>query len=193
MAEMAKSDKFAAVVFVSAKPLDPFVKRSWPEGFRFLPVPLTEKLEEYYFPAYLEAADYPGLIPQGTSIQTIAVPAVLAVYAWPQQSDRYRLMSRFVDRLFDRLPKLQTEGGYHPNWKELNLAATVPGWQRFRPVQQKLVALVAARSDPRADGGAALKQAIERLVPEDTAEQRRLLQKYLGVAEPKRRLRQSRR
>ena len=54
LGEMAKGDKYAAVVFVSTKPLDPFVKRKWPEGFRFLPVPLTQKLEEYYLPAQLE-------------------------------------------------------------------------------------------------------------------------------------------
>ena len=51
MAEMVKSDKYAAVVFVSSRPLDPFVKRKWPAGFKFLPVPLTDKLEEYYLPA----------------------------------------------------------------------------------------------------------------------------------------------
>ncbi len=191
MAEMAKSDKYAAVVFVSAKPLDPFVKRKWPEGFRFLPVPLNEKLEEYYMPAQLEAADYPGLIPQGTSVSTIAVPAVLAVYAWPEWSDRYKVLNRFVDRLFERLPKLQTEAGYHADWKELNLAANVPGWQRFRPVQEKLVALAAAKADPRIDGGVALKQAIDRIAPGDPQEQNRLLQKYLGSGDAKRRLRQS--
>ena len=180
MAEMAKSDKYAAVVFVSSKPLDPFVKRKWPAGFKFLPVPLTEKLEEYYLPAHLEASDYPGLIADGTSVQTIAVPAVLAVYAWPQGSERYRRLSRLIDYMFDRLPRLQTEAGYHPKWQEMNLAANVPGWQRFRPVQEKLVAALAVKSDPSADGGVALKQAIARLVPGDSLEQNRLLQKYLA-------------
>ena len=138
LAEMAKSDSFAAVVFVSAKPLDPFVKRKWPEGFRFLPVPLTQKLEEYYLPAQLEARDYPGLIPENQSIETIAVPAVLAVYAWPRGSDRHKRISRFIDYMVDRLPRLQEEPGYHPKWKELNLAATVPGWRRYAAMQEKL-------------------------------------------------------
>lgn len=182
MAEMAKSNKYAAVVFVSSKPLDPFVKRKWPEGFKFLPVPLTEKLEEYYLPAHLEASDYPGLIADGASIQTIAVPAVLAVYAWPQGSDRYSRVTRLIDYMFERLPKLQTEAGYHPKWKEINLAANVPGWRRFRPVQEKLVATAAAKADTSADGGAALKQAIARIVPGDPSEQDRLLQKYLPQA-----------
>jgi len=51
---------------------------------------------------------------------------------------------------------------------------------RFRPVQEKLVAAAAAKSDPSADGGAALKQAIARLVPGDPLQQNRLLQKYLA-------------
>jgi TRAP-type uncharacterized transport system substrate-binding protein len=178
MAEMAKSDKFAAVVFVSSKPLDPFVKRKWPEGFKFLPVPLTEKLEEYYVPAQLEASDYPGLIPEGQTIETVSVPAVLAAYAWPEGSERHRRLSRFVDFLFERLPKLQNEGGYHPKWRELNLAAVVPGWQRFGPVQDKLLALAAAKSDLRADNGAGLKEAIAQLAPGDVTEQNRLLRKY---------------
>jgi TRAP-type uncharacterized transport system substrate-binding protein len=184
MAEMANSSKYAAVVFVSAKPLDPFLKRKWQEGFRFLPVPLTEKLEEYYLPATLEAADYPGLIPAGASIQTIAVPAVLAVYAWPQGTERYAALTRFVNRIFERLPVLQTEPGYHAKWREMNLAATVPGWQRFRPVQDKLAAVAAAKFDPKADGGVALKQAIARLAPGDTVEQNRLLARYFAPDRP---------
>ena len=148
IAEIAKSDKFAAVVFVSAKPLDPFVRRKWPEGFRFLPVPLTEKLEEYYLPAQLEARDYPGLIAEGQSIQTIAVPAVLAVYAWPHRSDRYDRIVRFIDYLFERLPRLQETAGYHPKWRELSLAATVPGWRRFAAMQAKLDAT--ARTEGKA-------------------------------------------
>ena len=45
-----------------------------------------------------------------------------------------------MDYLFDRFSKLQTEPGYHPKWKEINLAAVVPGWKRFPAMQAKLVA-----------------------------------------------------
>ena len=192
MAEMAKSDKFAAVVFVSSKPLDPFVKRRWPEGFKFLPVPLTQRLEEYYLPATLEAADYPGLIPQGTSIQTIAVPGVLAVYAWPQGSERYNRLSRLVDYMFERLPKLQSEAGYHPRWRDINLAASVPGWQRSRPMQEKLAAAAAAKFDPALDGGTALKQALAQIAPGDAAEQNRLYRKLVADGDRKGKLRSTR-
>jgi TRAP-type uncharacterized transport system substrate-binding protein len=179
MADMAKSDKYAAVVFVSSKPLDPFVRRKWPEGFKFLPVPLTQKLEEYYLPAQLEAADYPGLIPEGQTIETISVPALLAVYAWRPRTDRYNRMVRFIDYLFERLPKLQTAAGYHPKWRELNLAANVPGWQRFAAMQMKLVAAAAAKGDPSADGTAKVQAEIARLAPGNTAEQNRILREYM--------------
>jgi TRAP-type uncharacterized transport system substrate-binding protein len=138
LGEMAKNDKYAAAVFVSTKPLDPFVKRKWPEGFKFLPVPLTQTLEEYYLPAQLESADYPGLIPEGQTVQTVAVPTVLAVYNWRNDRERQQRLARLVDYLFERFSKLQTEPGYHPQWSEVNLAAIVPGWRRFGPMQARL-------------------------------------------------------
>ena len=152
MAEMTKSDKYAAVFWVTTKPIDQFLKRSWPEGFKFLPVPLTEALEQYYLPAKLDAADYPGLIPAGQTIQTIGVPAVLAVFAWREGSERYNRLVRFIDYLFERLPKLQSSPGFHPRWADLNLAATVPGWQRFKPMQMRLdksKAAVGAQAAPK--------------------------------------------
>jgi TRAP-type uncharacterized transport system substrate-binding protein len=138
MAEMAKGDKYAAIFWVTTKPIDQFLKRTWPEGFKFLPIPLTESLEQYYLPAKLEAADYPGLIPAGQSIQTIGVPAVLAVFAWREGTERYNRLVRFIDYLFERLPKLQSSPGFHSRWADLNLAATVPGWHRFKPMQVRL-------------------------------------------------------
>jgi TRAP-type uncharacterized transport system substrate-binding protein len=185
LAEMANSDKYAAVVFVSSKPLDAFVKRKWPEGYKFLPMALTQTLEEYYLPGQLNAADYPGLIPAGEKIETIAVPSVLAVFNWPQEHERGKRLTRFVDYLFDRFPKLQTEPGYHPKWSELNLAASVPGWQRFTPMQAKLAKRVGALEDadqaaPKtAAKTAELKEQLERLLPGDKAGQARLLRELL--------------
>jgi TRAP-type uncharacterized transport system substrate-binding protein len=146
MAEMANNNKYAATVWVSTKPLDPFLKRKWPDGFKFLPVALTEKLEQYYLPAQLDASDYPGLIPAGQSVQTIGVPAVLAVFAWKEGSDRHARVVRFIDRLIERLPKLQSTPGLHPRWADLNLAATVPGWQRFPAMQARIDAMRGTRA-----------------------------------------------
>jgi TRAP-type uncharacterized transport system substrate-binding protein len=177
MAEMAKDDKYAAVVFVSSKPLDAFIKAKWPEGFKFLPVPLSQSLEEYYVPAQLEAGDYPALIPEGRKIQTIAVPSVLAVFNWSTDNERAKRVARFIDYLFDRFPKLQNEPGYHPKWKDLNLAATVPGWKRYAPMQEKLARLVSPR--PGGDKAAELSEQLERLLPGDKSAQQQLLRDLL--------------
>ena len=72
------------------------------------------------------------------------MPAVLAVYDWPKDTDRYQRLARVVDYLFDRFEKLQKEPGYHEKWKDVNLAAKVPGWQRFKPLQDRLDKVAAA-------------------------------------------------
>jgi TRAP-type uncharacterized transport system substrate-binding protein len=146
MEKMRQSDEVAATFWVSSKPLAPFLKGKWPEGFKFLPVEYSDKLE-YYAPAYLEAADYPNLIKQGERVATISVPAVLAVYAWHKDQERYRRIARMVDYLFERFDRLQKEPGYHEKWKDLNLAATVPGWTRFSALQDGLDK-IAAGSTP---------------------------------------------
>jgi TRAP-type uncharacterized transport system substrate-binding protein len=137
MEKMKQGDEVAATFWVSSKPLAPFLKGKWPEGFKFLPVEYSEQLE-YYLPAYLDSTDYPNLIPNGEQVRTISVPAVLAVYDWPKSTDRYQRLVRVVDYLFERLEKLQREPGYHEKWKDVNLAAKVPGWTRFPPLQEKL-------------------------------------------------------
>jgi TRAP-type uncharacterized transport system substrate-binding protein len=185
MEEMKKNDTFAATFWISSKPLAPFLKGKFPEGFKFLPIAYTEKLD-YYMPAYLEHADYPALIPEGQRIETVAVPALLAVYDWPPETDRYRRMQRFVDYLFDRFPKLQNEPGYHVKWKDVNLAATVPGWKRFQPLQDKLNQVTAATSAQRPaaarqlriDPALARAQAAKE-APNDAAEQERLFKQFM--------------
>lgn len=137
MEKMKQGDEVAATFWVSSKPLAPFLKGKWPEGYKFIPVEYSEQLE-YYLPAYLDSVDYPNLIPDGEQVRTISVPAVLAVYDWPKSTDRYQRLARVVDYLFERFEKLQREPGYHEKWKDVNLAAKVPGWTRFRPLQDKL-------------------------------------------------------
>jgi len=135
--EQMKRGEVSAVVFVTSKPVDAFLKGRWDPGFKFLPVEYDTKFEDYYLPSSIEATDYPSLVPKGERIATIAVPTILAAYNWPQQSDRYRRVARLVDHLFSRLDRLQSPG-FDPKWKNVNLRAKVPGLERFRPAQEWL-------------------------------------------------------
>jgi TRAP-type uncharacterized transport system substrate-binding protein len=132
--EQMRQGEMAAVVFITSKPVDAFVRGHWETGFKFLPVAYDGKFEDYYLPSSLEPSDYPNLIKQGERISTIAVPTVLLSYKWPANSNRYDRVDRFVDYLFSRIEKLQAPG-FDPKWKSINLAATVPGIERSPSAQ----------------------------------------------------------
>jgi TRAP-type uncharacterized transport system substrate-binding protein len=135
--QQMRNGDMAAVVFITSKPVDAFVRGPWGPGFKFLPVPYDGKFDDYYLPAVLEAAEYPVLIKPGERISTIAVPTILVAYNWPAGTDRYRRVARFTDYLFSRVDKLQAPG-FDPKWKTVNLGATIPGLARFPAAQEWL-------------------------------------------------------
>src|SRR5882672_12070271 len=135
--QQMKTGDMAAVVFITSKPVDAFLRGPWEPGFKFLPVTYDNKFEDYYLPAVLEAAEYPARIKPGERVSTIAVPTVLVAYNWPAGSNRYQRVARFTDYLFARIDKLQAPG-FDAKWKTINLAATVPGLTRFPPAQEWL-------------------------------------------------------
>ena len=135
--EKMRQGEMAAVVFVTSKPIDAFVRGRWENGFKFLPVNYTNKFEDYYLPATLDSNEYPNLIKEGERIATLAVPTVLVSYNWPPQTNRHRRVSRFTEYLFSRMNQLQAPG-FDPKWKSINLAATVPGLTRFSAAQEWL-------------------------------------------------------
>jgi hypothetical protein len=122
--QQLRKGEMAAVVFITSKPVDAFLRAQWEPGFKFLP-------------ATLEAAEYPRLIEAGQRIPTIAVPTVLVAYNWPATSNRYQRVARFTDLLFSRIEKLQGPG-FDAKWKSINLGATVPGLTRFPAAQEWL-------------------------------------------------------
>ncbi|MDO9707610.1 TAXI family TRAP transporter solute-binding subunit [Paracraurococcus lichenis] len=126
----------AAVVFVTSKPVDAFLRGRWDPGFKFLPVDVTEgDFLDYYLPSVLTSKDYPQLIPEGQDVATISVPTILVAYNWPQNSDRYARLARLVDHLFDRIDQFRAPG-FHPAWRDVNITAQVAGLRRFTPAQE---------------------------------------------------------
>ena len=132
--EQMRKGEMAAVVFITSKPVDAFLRGRWEPGFKFLPMTYESKFEDYYLPSVLEANDYPNLIKQGERISTIAVPTALVAFNWPTQSNRYQRVARFVEYLFSGIDRLQAPG-FDPKWKSINLAATVPGLARSSSAQ----------------------------------------------------------
>jgi TRAP-type uncharacterized transport system substrate-binding protein len=135
--KMLRSGEVAGLLGVVSKPVDFWSKMPSNAGLHLLSVPYTKALADLYVIGEFTNADYPNLIPPGERIDTIAVPSVLAVYNWPKNSDRYRRVERFVQYLFNRWDKL-TQPPFHPRWRDVNLAATVPGWTRFSVSEEML-------------------------------------------------------
>jgi uncharacterized protein len=128
--EKLKTGELAATILIAGKPTGLMGKLRASQGLRFLPVAFAKPLQADYLPAVLSHADYSGMVAEGHDVDTIAVSAVLISYNWPRDSDRYRRIANFVDRFFPTLSALQ-KPPHHPKWRETNLAAVLPGWNRF--------------------------------------------------------------
>jgi TRAP-type uncharacterized transport system substrate-binding protein len=132
--EQMRHGEIAAVVFITAKPVDAFTKRKWDDGFKFLPVDYDKKFQDYYLPAHLDSSDYPSLIGPNQQIATISVPTLLATINWKQDSPRDKNVAKFVDTLFSSIERLKSPG-FDPKWKDVDLASRAPGLERFRAAQ----------------------------------------------------------
>jgi TRAP-type uncharacterized transport system substrate-binding protein len=138
--EKMKSGEISAIFQLGAKPNDLLAKLSPEPGLHFIPLDWSQKFADYYLPTTLTHDDYPNLIRPGETVDTLAVPVVLAVYNWPRNSDRYRRIERFVHYYFEHFDKLK-QPSFHPKWKEINLTARVPGWIRYPVAEEVLAAL----------------------------------------------------
>ena len=175
--EKMKTGEIAALIHTVGKPNDLFTKNKNEHGFKFLPVPY-EKFDDYYVPSVFTADDYPGYVKPGEKVETLGVQAVLAVYNWPRESDRFRRVSRFIDHYFEKFETLH-KPPYHPKWKSINLAAKVPGWSRYWVAEEKLKQLAAAQSTRENIDPSLARQQAARAAPNDKAEQERLFQQFL--------------
>jgi TRAP-type uncharacterized transport system substrate-binding protein len=143
--EKLKRGEISGLIYVTGKPAPLFRNVAADNNLHLLSVPLNEELRETYRPARLLAEDYPTLLRDGRAIDTLAVGSVMAVYAWPQGSERYRKVARFVDAFFDHLGTLR-EPPRHPKWHEVDVRANVPAWTRFPAAEARLTE--AAVGDP---------------------------------------------
>src|ERR1700761_5682323 len=135
--EKLKAGELDAVIVVGGKPYKSVSTFQNDGRFHLVRVDYDKALQGDYLPATLTAKDYPNLIAEGETVDTIAVPALLAAYNWAPGSDRYRKLTLFVDYFFTKFPQFQNPP-FHPKWKEVSLAAPLAGWQRLPAAQQWL-------------------------------------------------------
>lgn len=133
-----RKGEISAALLVSGKPVNSLARAAQTDGIHFLPIPYSPALQQDYLPSTIRHEDYPGIIGAGESVvDTIAVKSALFAYNWPSRSERFGLVEFFVQTLFSRFPEFLGDA-YHPKWREVNFAAALPGWQRFRPAERWL-------------------------------------------------------
>jgi TRAP transporter TAXI family solute receptor len=162
VAKLAKGE-IDAVAFVAGKPAPVFRNLDGSDGLHFLSLPLNPTIASAYAPTRITSKDYPGLVSAEGPIDTVAVGMVLTAANLQTLSDRYRNVANFVDAFFTQFSSL-LEPGHHPKWREVNLAAELPGWKRFGPAEQWLSrnnTVVAKQSTPQD-----LRQVFERFLEE---------------------------
>jgi TRAP-type uncharacterized transport system substrate-binding protein len=133
------SGELSAMIILTGAPQVTMAKIKKEDGVHFLPLD-QESLPNHdlkglfasYLPADLTHDLYPNLIPEGTTIPTIANRALLVAYAWPENSPRYKRIAKFVDAFFSKIDQFNNSSR-HPKWREVNLSAEMPGWVRYKP------------------------------------------------------------
>lgn len=118
-----------ALVFVGGKPVTLLREVTEEDNLELLPIPAS-KVQGAYLAGTLTSESYPNLIKAGEEVPTVAVGAVMAAYKWPSEHPRHAKVKRFVDRFFKNFNSFK-QPPFHQKWKEVDLRAKVPGWQRF--------------------------------------------------------------
>jgi hypothetical protein len=133
-----------AVVRVGGAPIPGLAGIKSGEGLHLVPVGSAnlsgkefDKIRVLYAPALLKHETYPQLISEGEVVPTLASGAALAVCGWPEDTKRYAVLAKFVQVFFDNIDKFHG-APRHPKWRDVNLAAEIPGWKRFKPAREWL-------------------------------------------------------
>jgi TRAP transporter TAXI family solute receptor len=143
--QQLKSGELAAMIRLVGKPIDFFARIPAEAGLHLLPVPFSKVFADYYTIGEFTADQYPNLMPEGQSkVHTIAVPAVLAAFNWAKGTERQKKIERLTERMFANWSKFQ-KPPFHPKWRDVNLAATVPGWTRLDSAERELQKLEATQ------------------------------------------------
>ena len=153
-----------ATIMLTGAPQSAIAKLKSSDGVHLLSVDesglpgydLTQVFSQY-LPGELTHETYPNLIPKEKTVQTIVNRAILVTYAWPENTEQYRKMTRFANEFFSKIERFNA-GGRHPKWREVNLWTDIPGWTRFKPAAEWLAAN--KKTAAGADDDAAAEQAL---------------------------------
>jgi TRAP-type uncharacterized transport system substrate-binding protein len=175
--EKMKRGEVFGTLCTCLKPLPPYKAVPKDLGFKLLHIPLEGPMLEDYVPTTFTHEDYPNLVPEGTRVETVAIPTALIAYNWPTDHERYRRIAKFTESFFSKLQDFH-KPPRHPRWKNVNLSAELKGWTRLKAAQDWLDRVPTAQSGAGIDTVLARAQAA-RAAPGSPAEQERLFKEFI--------------
>jgi TRAP transporter TAXI family solute receptor len=129
--EQLKQGTISAAVIVGAKPSPLVAAIPASSAIHLLPISFGAQLEAAYLPTRLQREDYPNLIQASGGVATVATGMVLLAAKSKSDPGSSERVTRFINAVFPRFAELQAQGR-HPKWREVNLAASLPGVPRAR-------------------------------------------------------------
>ena len=135
--DKVRAGSLAAALLVGGKPLPQLARLARDGSVRLLNLSFAGSFDEAYSPAVLVADDYPALVPPGQMVETLAVSPVLLTNSGKGSEETARRVAKVIPVLFGALSGLALSDR-HPKWREVNLAATLPGWSRFAAAEEWL-------------------------------------------------------
>jgi TRAP-type uncharacterized transport system substrate-binding protein len=177
--EQMRTGQIYAAACTCSVPIPAYRAVSPDLNFKLLDIPYVEALEGSFLPASISSETYPNLMGKDAKVQTIGSNVALISYNWVPGSERYRKIEKFVDAFFSSFDKLR-QPPRHPSWRDVNLSASLPGWQRF-PAAQQWLDRQAAEAKAAQDGIDAQKARAQaaKAAPGDAAEQERLYKEFI--------------
>src|SRR5262249_25195879 len=125
--ERLKQGTIDAAVIVGGKPYPLVSAVPTNSGIHLLPIQFSASLEAAYLPTHIEQHDYPNLIqPAARCRRSRPAWSLLAVKGDPRSAEPSPILSKCCS---PRFAELQTSDR-HPKWREVNLAASLPGFSR---------------------------------------------------------------
>ena len=95
-----KAGEIDAAVITNGKPNGVISSLTAEDGLKLLPIDYADSLQELYLPASLSSEDYPNLIAEGQTVDTLATNMVMVIFNWPDNNDRYTRAETFVKAFF---------------------------------------------------------------------------------------------
>ena len=126
-----------ALVRVIGKPIDLFAKIPPNSGLHLVPIPYAKSLSDVYALAEFNAKDYPSMIASqrdGGNDRRAGSAGGVQLAAGQTIASSGEAVNRQAVCQVGQAAKPP----FHPKWRDINLAATVPGWKRYSVAEQAL-------------------------------------------------------